>query len=156
MVDKTDWQQLMPQVFLESIDPGKLVINRQGEKIILIWDDRMVVMDLLNRKMCCYRQGKLHDPAPGVPAFRRWYPSMRLELEVHFFDGKPHDPARMLPAYRRYSECGRPVEERHYYHGRLQNPGPFVPAVKRRNDRGKIEYTADYENGKRIRNGAVL
>lgn len=149
----------MPRNLIGTWLPEKIEVmeNEEEGKIILLLDnERTMVIDRRNRKMCCYKNGRLHDPAPGVPAYRRWYPGRRLELEVYFHDGRPHNPVKVIPAYRRYSENGYLVEERHYFHGRLQNPGPYIPAVKKRNSRGRVIYTANYENGRKIGGKAVL
>lgn len=94
------------------------------------------------------RDGKLHDPDDGRPAFVVYRADGRVEHEMHYRDGKLHDPDGGRPTIRSYRYDGALETEEHYLDGVKTDSVNGAPAFTRYRPDGRVDYAAHMRNGK--------
>ena len=66
-----------------------------------------------------YRNGKLNDPSPDIPAAKGFYPDGSIEWEEHYLNGKLNDSSPDTPAVKKFYTDGSIKWESHYLNGKF-------------------------------------
>jgi hypothetical protein len=91
-------------------------------------------------------RGEFDDPAPGVPAVRRWRRG-RLAAIEHWSHGVVRDPVDGSPALVSYHPDGSVARSCHYRDGVPHDPAPGIPAEKHCLTDGTIVSVRSWQHG---------
>ena len=121
-------------------------------KSVAAWQEHFIDTGALAFRLH-YKDGKHHDPAPGVAAYVEYHKSTGLEKSRrHFIEGFLQDPAPGVPAHLVFDEAtGMETQRFHHQNQMLEDPSPGIPAMQKRDPAtGGLKEAYSFRKDKRV------